>query len=251
GRAWRRKAPVESLMPLRLARYGVPLAETTPAGLAAASIEVPVLTVDKDTSEPPTHAVANPVAHHDDKPGTGADTASARTPSPAASPQSGRTRHGVQVDTTVHHTDPGRDVTHEQPAALTTVDRYYLAWTDLRSQHGDETLTSTHLAEQLSTHLATKGLYGRSGQPVSPATLRRYLLPFRLYHLWARQRQAETAPSAAAIAKDCAVHGITAQYNKPITADHITELAGDFERRWQALAHPTSNDPNGPLRRPE
>ncbi|MBK3647116.1 DUF2637 domain-containing protein [Streptomyces sp. MBT33] len=42
GRAWRRKAPVESLMPLRLARYGVPLAETAPAGLAAAGIE-PVL----------------------------------------------------------------------------------------------------------------------------------------------------------------------------------------------------------------
>ncbi|MEV6024618.1 DUF2637 domain-containing protein [Streptomyces sp. NPDC052036] len=39
GRAWRRKAPVESLMPLRLARYGVPLAETAGAGLAAAGIE--------------------------------------------------------------------------------------------------------------------------------------------------------------------------------------------------------------------
>nr|WP_222109610.1 DUF2637 domain-containing protein [Streptomyces cupreus] len=39
GKAWRRKAPVESLMPLRLARYGVPLAETAPAGLAAAGIE--------------------------------------------------------------------------------------------------------------------------------------------------------------------------------------------------------------------
>jgi diadenosine tetraphosphatase ApaH/serine/threonine PP2A family protein phosphatase len=39
GRNWRRKAPVESLMPLRLARYGVPLAETAPAGLAAAGIE--------------------------------------------------------------------------------------------------------------------------------------------------------------------------------------------------------------------
>ncbi|MFF4762813.1 DUF2637 domain-containing protein [Streptomyces sp. NPDC001292] len=39
GRAWRRKAPVESLMPLRLARYGVPLGETAPAGLAAAGIE--------------------------------------------------------------------------------------------------------------------------------------------------------------------------------------------------------------------
>ncbi|MFH8339105.1 DUF2637 domain-containing protein [Streptomyces sp. AM6-12] len=42
GRAWRRKAPVESLMPLRLARYGVPLAETAPSGLLAAGIE-PVL----------------------------------------------------------------------------------------------------------------------------------------------------------------------------------------------------------------
>ncbi|WP_230396214.1 DUF2637 domain-containing protein [Streptomyces blattellae] len=43
GRGWRRKAPVESLMPLRLAKYGVPLADTAPAGLAAAGIE-PALT---------------------------------------------------------------------------------------------------------------------------------------------------------------------------------------------------------------
>ncbi|OEJ21547.1 hypothetical protein AS594_39095 [Streptomyces agglomeratus] len=42
GRGWRRKAPVESLMPLRLAKYGVPLAETGSAGLAAAGLE-PVL----------------------------------------------------------------------------------------------------------------------------------------------------------------------------------------------------------------
>ncbi|WP_030911217.1 DUF2637 domain-containing protein [Streptomyces sp. NRRL F-5126] len=39
GRAWRRKAPVESLMPLRLAKYGVPLADTASAGLAAAGID--------------------------------------------------------------------------------------------------------------------------------------------------------------------------------------------------------------------
>nr|WP_306325326.1 DUF2637 domain-containing protein [Streptomyces venezuelae] len=43
GRSWRRKAPVEALMPLRLARYGVPLAETAPAGLAAAGIEPALL----------------------------------------------------------------------------------------------------------------------------------------------------------------------------------------------------------------
>ncbi|MFI0763045.1 DUF2637 domain-containing protein [Streptomyces anulatus] len=44
GRNWRRKAPIESMMPLRLAKYGVPLADTAPAGLAAAGIEEPILT---------------------------------------------------------------------------------------------------------------------------------------------------------------------------------------------------------------
>ncbi|MDH2393433.1 DUF2637 domain-containing protein [Streptomyces sp. HNM0663] len=42
GRAWRRKAPVEALMPLRLAKYGVPLADTAAAGLSAAGVD-PVL----------------------------------------------------------------------------------------------------------------------------------------------------------------------------------------------------------------
>ncbi|MFI6150370.1 DUF2637 domain-containing protein [Streptomyces sp. NPDC051109] len=42
GRAWRRKAPVEALMPLRLARIGVPLSQTAPEGLAAAGID-PIL----------------------------------------------------------------------------------------------------------------------------------------------------------------------------------------------------------------
>ncbi|WP_369383162.1 DUF2637 domain-containing protein [Streptomyces sp. cg36] len=46
GRAWRRKAPVESLMPLRLAKFGVPLADTGPAGLAAAGIKEPLLLPD-------------------------------------------------------------------------------------------------------------------------------------------------------------------------------------------------------------
>lgn len=51
GRAWRRKAPVESLMPLRLAKFGVPLAETAPAGLAAAGIE-PILLPPPPRPEP-------------------------------------------------------------------------------------------------------------------------------------------------------------------------------------------------------
>ncbi|MEU6002523.1 DUF2637 domain-containing protein [Streptomyces sp. NPDC047197] len=52
GRSWRRKAPVESLMPLRLARFGVPLAETAPAGLAAAGIEPALLPPAPVPAEP-------------------------------------------------------------------------------------------------------------------------------------------------------------------------------------------------------
>ncbi|WP_405831412.1 MULTISPECIES: DUF2637 domain-containing protein [unclassified Streptomyces] len=43
GRSWRRKAPVEALMPLKLARIGVPLKETAPEALAVAGIEPAVL----------------------------------------------------------------------------------------------------------------------------------------------------------------------------------------------------------------
>ncbi|MGW0332255.1 DUF2637 domain-containing protein [Streptomyces sp. NPDC003011] len=44
GRTWRRKAPVEALLPLRLARYGVPLAQTIPADLAPTDINATQLT---------------------------------------------------------------------------------------------------------------------------------------------------------------------------------------------------------------
>ncbi|MFA0844697.1 DUF2637 domain-containing protein [Streptomyces rochei] len=61
GRGWRRKAPVESLMPLRLARYGVPLAQTAPAGLAAAGIEPALLPpAPRQQTEEPQAAVDAP-----------------------------------------------------------------------------------------------------------------------------------------------------------------------------------------------
>lgn len=53
GRGWRRKAPVESLMPLRLARYGVPLAKTAPEGLAAAGIAPQLLPAAPPQPAPP------------------------------------------------------------------------------------------------------------------------------------------------------------------------------------------------------
>jgi len=50
GRSWRRLAPVELLLPLKLARYGVPLPEITALGAAAALLPV-VEKIDGDTAE--------------------------------------------------------------------------------------------------------------------------------------------------------------------------------------------------------
>ncbi|MGW0886508.1 DUF2637 domain-containing protein, partial [Streptomyces sp. NPDC002671] len=122
------------------------------------------------------------------------------------------------------------DATGES-AALTTVDRYYLAWTEYQTEHGEEPK-----AEQFSAFLASKkGMTGRGGKPVSPSTLRRYLLPFRVYSFWAEQRVRNETPSLDVIAQECAAHGITAQHNKPLNTDYIADQAVDFERRWQAL----------------
>ncbi|MFJ9188535.1 hypothetical protein ACIRQO_36465, partial [Streptomyces anulatus] len=55
-------APVEAMMPLRLAKYGVPLAETAPAGLAAAGIEEPILTTVERVGvegEPPVLSIGH------------------------------------------------------------------------------------------------------------------------------------------------------------------------------------------------
>ncbi|MFF8512861.1 DUF2637 domain-containing protein [Streptomyces sp. NPDC015492] len=52
GRGWRRKAPVEALMPLRLARYGVPLATSAPHVLESAGLDVSTPVTVEPAEEP-------------------------------------------------------------------------------------------------------------------------------------------------------------------------------------------------------
>uniref|UniRef100_UPI0035E40349 DUF2637 domain-containing protein n=1 Tax=Streptomyces himalayensis TaxID=2820085 RepID=UPI0035E40349 len=361
GRAWRHTAPVESLIPLRLARYGIPLSDTTPAGLTAAGIDepMPLLTAERDATTTPTPAVHEPQpAKADQQPALSQQPVEAEkqpshshrpSPDPAHQPntptprhhsppapassqetheeshdsrepipcrtwrQSASTygelpaqgpfahyvaeRHGAtHIDGQPHapqvlevevnalrqqksgnppphdtRAAPGRDdptpippspaVTSPHPAGalpthtprrpqidatidipnpptaqdgsgLTKVDGYFIAWREYQQQHGQEPTD-----KQLSAHLAHKGILGRSGRPVSPSTLRRYFLPFRLYTVWAQHRQHTDQPSAATVAQDCTSRGITAQYNQPITATDITAQTDDFQRRWHTLTH--------------
>ncbi|MGW2563374.1 DUF2637 domain-containing protein [Streptomyces sp. NPDC001514] len=368
GRAWRRKAPVESLMPLRLAKYGVPLAKTAPAGLAAAGIDAPMLFLsaqrEDTTASTPAPGGRKQLAEAEEQlalsgspqplpaaqRGAQATLSSGRDPSLLQDPQrahqnaaagtpdlssddvgevadtdlgetweeflyrawyeyantygqfpttghfatylaeqygitdaDGRPLSADVVDASVQalwqqefqDSAPGSapadteveeeaepsptvteppvlagavpaqtarglkvDATIDDPAtsdagegsALSKVDRYFLAWREYQQQHGGEATD-----KELSAYLAEKGVLGRGQRPVSPSTLRRYFLAFRIYSVWAEHRMRSDYPSAETVAQDCAAWGITAQYNEPVTAADITEHAEDFERRWQAL----------------
>ncbi|GKQ40542.1 DUF2637 domain-containing protein [Streptomyces sp. A012304] len=337
GRGWRRKAPVESLMPLRLARYGVPLAETAPAGLAAAGIgepsarltvgrtpvppqrqspaieaaveprvepapqppleaherleapepagetEIEIETEIEAASEdaqaaddglmwgdyfyaawrayaaehgayPDAAALAEYVHRRDGITGAGGrpitaaelhyyvvafqgrehgddgSDAAARTTEQTAhsGTQAAREPRGPRIDAKVDERPPAPLPAEDD--GLTVADRYYLAWTEYRTRHGDEPSP-----EELSAFLAQNGVLGRGGNPVSPSTLRRYSLQFRVYAVWADHRAHTEAPSPDAVAQDCADRGITAQYNRAVTPAQITEQTEDFQRRWHLL----------------
>ncbi|MGW1272795.1 hypothetical protein ACWD5A_29795, partial [Streptomyces sp. NPDC002491] len=318
GRAWRRKAPVESLMPLRLARYGVPLAQTAPAGLAAAGIEPPLpppasspgpaaqrqLTAGPDAAHDVAaadrtrllsrqHVQASASQHPEPRPpqtaaehrdparaGTAAPEPALQTPAAAPRPSqsshrdsaesAGRVAHPSTAQGAAWETQPAdthsalqhpdrHDVATPGSASLpgrrlappalrttptaqasplkptprprpTAVDRYYQAWTDFHRRH-----QRYPDAAELSAHLADHGVLDRSRQPIKPKSLSRYLLQFRLYTTWAQHRAATHTPDLHRITQELTDQGVTAQYNKPLQAHHLTPHLPAFEQRWHAL----------------
>ncbi|MEW2219805.1 DUF2637 domain-containing protein [Streptomyces sp. NPDC006990] len=87
GRSWRRKAPVEALMPLKLTRYGIPLHRTAPQASALPEPEpIPSAQLDtrvgRGTADGTGHQTAPPAA-------PGADTEPAHEYTPAPSPAAG------------------------------------------------------------------------------------------------------------------------------------------------------------------
>ncbi|MFD3525188.1 DUF2637 domain-containing protein [Streptomyces sp. NPDC058653] len=121
GRNWRRKAPIEAMMPLRLAKFGVPLADTAPAGLAAAGIEpallppAPAPAIEPAPAAAPVPAVQNTVAPAPD-----------RRPAPGAvePPEQQQPDHAEPSSQWLHARDPraveyqgGYDPTYDPDAA--------------------------------------------------------------------------------------------------------------------------------------
>lgn len=112
-------------------------------------------------------------------------------------------------------------------------------WREYQEENGDEPTD-----EELSAYLATKGLLGRGGKPVSPANVRRHFVRWRIYSVWAEHRVHSDDPVLVEVARVCGERGITAQYNKPVTPALVAGECEDFERRWQTLTHqPTPGTP--------
>ncbi|MFC7310851.1 hypothetical protein ACFQVC_42405, partial [Streptomyces monticola] len=298
GRNWRRKAPVESLMPLRLARYGVPLADTAPAGLAAAGIEPnllppaspeplqqrPELTAypasqAQTETEPPGTPAEGPALLQDNAPQKDgqppqpapadiqqADIQQAgfqnlgtpvlpmkqedkvkaflRTIThprdlPAQQPNGNTpdgTTHAYEINESAHEiaaeesTQPGGGA--DESTELTTIDRYYQGWWDYQQQHFEQPN-----GNQLSRYLADRDVLGRNGTPISPSTLRRYLLEFRIFAVWdAHLNTTGDEPTPPQLVQLLAQHNVTGQYGSAITTEAVNDrLLADFRRRREAL----------------
>lgn len=139
GRAWRRKAPVESLMPLRLARYGVPLADTAPEGLAAAGIEIPVLLPAPATAPAPTRAQGQAPEAPQGRQRAALVPAPAPAPEQAPEPEP---EPDPEVNPWLHARDPqqieyhgGYDPTYEPPYEPQYTEEEYAAWQYEQQQH--------------------------------------------------------------------------------------------------------------------
>nr|WP_229703836.1 DUF2637 domain-containing protein [Streptomyces albiflavescens] len=166
-----------------------------------------------------------------------ADTSIPRQPSPqghstaTTTVAASETKRGPEVRASAdqHEQDPSPEPAGEG-SGLTTVDRYFLAWTAYQDQHGQEPKD-----KELSTYLADHGVLGRGGQAVSPSTLRRYLPGFRIYTVWADLRARTEQPTAQDVAGECALRGISVR-RAPVTAAMIENDIEEFERRWQAIA---------------
>ncbi|WP_437074333.1 DUF2637 domain-containing protein [Streptomyces sp. enrichment culture] len=264
GRFWRRKAPVESLMPLRLARYGVPLAETAPAGLAAAGIEPALIPPAPQPALEP--AGARVVA--------GAAAAGSRAAGAAPVPQGAAPLGGQRQELAGNH-DAGQPATGDQPAQAAprpleptdaTVERFADAYASFVDQFQIEPTAAQWafwLRDTLGLSTATGApLSEEQVQPLLQALKERYAPEdsapgaeqpptdewFDYFHNAWRTYGEETGTHPDADELAAYVHrrdGVTGADGAPLTGEDVADyLTAILEREQQAQAAAPA-DPEG------
>jgi hypothetical protein len=265
GRGWRRTAPVEALMPLRLAHYGVPLTDTVPAGPAAAGTGPAPQTPAPDAETAVAGAAPTPVSvpepacspQRADGGCAGPDQASGRrearrrrlggppgglrparrraAPAPDGQRPGGRAAGPVGHRRGPGHRPPGP--AHGRAAARRPATRGGAA------DHGGPVLPGLGAARRGPRNAAERRPpvrdphRPRPDRPRQrgrrPSTLRRYLPDFRAYTAWRQYLDDQgTQPTADQLADLLARRGFTADAYIPAK---LKRLLDDFPRRRAAL----------------
>ncbi|MFK4227549.1 hypothetical protein [Streptomyces sp. NPDC019890] len=158
-----------------------------------------------------------------------------------AGAQAAKDKRSPRVNAAIDDSSPGPQGSTGERTALTTVDRYHLAWMDYQTERGNEPT-----AEQLSAYLAAKGMHGRGGRPVSPANLRRYFLPSRVYNVWAEHRMRDEEPAADALrrsAQPAESPPSTTSPSPPSTSPRTSTTSSDAGRLSPATTPTRSSKP--------
>ncbi|MFJ5899428.1 DUF2637 domain-containing protein [Streptomyces sp. NPDC093064] len=254
GRAWRRKAPVESLMPLRLARYGVPLAETAPAGLAAAGIDEPPIPFTVERAPVPAQRQSSELEAATDQQKAPAQLSAAGPQPPKQTPPA----------------DPGRSLEPdvEDEGGTQHLADAYQAWL---AAFGTEP-TSAQFAAWLQDQY---GIATAAGRPLSDEQLQPLLQVLRqrnaptagsegehapegahsaddgltwgdyFYNAWLTYaREYGSIPDAGALAQYVYQRdGITGATGQPVAAAELQDYVAEFQEREYGIGGPETAPP--------
>ncbi|MET7520448.1 hypothetical protein ABZS88_45405 [Streptomyces sp. NPDC005480] len=142
------------------------------------------------------------------------------------------------------HSPPNDTAPQDSSLSLNVPDHYFLAYQEYVRTHGQEPRGAAAFSE-LSARLASQGIHGVEGRPVSPSTLRRYALEQRIYRRWTDERELlGKPPEVDALLERLAGEGVTAANKRPVDAADIHRAEGlvlGFERRYQALRAQRAN----------
>ncbi|MEU4351836.1 hypothetical protein [Streptomyces sp. NPDC023838] len=84
--------------------------------------------------------------------------------------------------------------------------------------------------------MASKGILSKNAAPIPAGSLRRYLLEFRIYAVWAKERASGSEPETSLVVEELARRGVTGQYRRPLAQDDVEKFFPDFRRRHRVFS---------------
>ncbi|WP_333739991.1 DUF2637 domain-containing protein [Streptomyces sp. IBSBF 2806] len=256
GRAWRRTAPVEALIPLRLARYGVPLAQTAPAGLAAAGIDTPpiLFTAERlSVPAPPESSALEAPPHQQPQPAPRENPEVRPAQAPAAVPKQPRERTETAEEDAERFTETYQAFVTQFQAQPTSAQ--WALW--LRDLYGNSTEAGAPLSEKELQPLLP-GLHHRHALSAVEAT--DVAEPHAADESWNdssssawhshADKRGDKPDAAAQASHVCEPDATTGADGSPLAGQDVADIGAAFQKGEFDERDPTSKDSADPVEQP-